>query len=152
MRNPEEHESWKVSNDRYRDTPIIPIDALSSPEMIEQIPKDKQVVTFCGHGNRSMSTAKILSEKGYNARSIEGGLDGWISVYDVATITDVDSFVKIWQIRRVSKGCMSYMIASPSDKNAVIIDPTCEIDNNAIEKLRVLLQKSFVKVNPFFKD
>jgi glyoxylase-like metal-dependent hydrolase (beta-lactamase superfamily II)/rhodanese-related sulfurtransferase len=135
VRNPEEHESWKLSYDKYRDTPIIPIDALSSPEMIEQIPKDKQVVTFCGHGNRSMTAAKILSEKGYNATSIEGGLDGWNSVYDIATITDVDSFVKIWQIRRVSKGCMSYMIASPSDKNAVILDPTCEIDNNAISAI-----------------
>jgi rhodanese-related sulfurtransferase len=116
VRNPEEHESWKVSYDKYRDTPVIPIDALTSPELIKQIPKDKQVVTFCGHGKRSMSAAKILSEKGYDARSIEGGLDGWNSVYDIAPITDVDSFVKIWQIRRVSKGCMSYMVASPSER------------------------------------
>jgi glyoxylase-like metal-dependent hydrolase (beta-lactamase superfamily II)/rhodanese-related sulfurtransferase len=135
VRNPEEHESWKVSYDKYRDTPVIPVDDLSSPEMIKQIPKDKQVVTFCGHGNRSMSAAKILSEKGYDARSIEGGLDGWNSVYDIASITDVDSFLKIWQIRRVSKGCMSYMIASPSDKKAVIIDPTCEVDNNAVSTI-----------------
>src|SRR5918994_3554092 len=74
VRNPEEHESWKVSYDKYPDTLVIPIDALTSPEMIKQIPKDKQVVTFCGHGNRSMRAAKILSEKGYDARSIEGGL------------------------------------------------------------------------------
>jgi glyoxylase-like metal-dependent hydrolase (beta-lactamase superfamily II)/rhodanese-related sulfurtransferase len=134
VRNDEEHESWKVSYDKYQDTPVIPIDALSSPEIIKQIPKDKQVVTFCGHGNRSMSAAKILSEKGYDARSIEGGLDGWNNVYDIASITD-DSVVKIWQIRRVSKGCMSYMIANPSDKKAVIIDPTCEVDNNATSSI-----------------
>jgi glyoxylase-like metal-dependent hydrolase (beta-lactamase superfamily II)/rhodanese-related sulfurtransferase len=135
VRNPKEHESWKVSYDRYLDTPVIPIDALLSPETLKQIPKDKQVVTFCGHGNRSMSAAKILSEKGYDARSIEGGLDGWNNVYDIVPITDIDSSLKIWQIRRVSKGCMSYMIASPSDKKAVIIDPTCEIDNNAISAI-----------------
>lgn len=130
VRNPEEHESWKVSYDRYRDTPVIPIDALSSPEALKQIPKDKQVVTFCGHGNRSMSAAKMLSEKGYDVKTIEGGLDGWNSVYDIASITDANSSsVNIWQIRRVSKGCMSYMIASLSDKKAVVIDPTCEIDN-----------------------
>lgn len=68
VRNPEEHKSWKVSYDRYQDTPVIPIDDLSSPEILKQIPKDKQVITFCGHGKRSMSAAKILSEKGYNAR------------------------------------------------------------------------------------
>jgi glyoxylase-like metal-dependent hydrolase (beta-lactamase superfamily II)/rhodanese-related sulfurtransferase len=135
VRNPKEHESWKVSYDRYLDTPVIPIDTLSSPEILKQIPKDKQVVTFCGHGNRSMSAAKILSEKGYDAMSIEGGLDGWNNVYDIAPITDIDPSLKIWQIRRISKGCMSYMIASPSDKKAVIIDPTCEIDNNAISAI-----------------
>lgn len=130
VRNPEEHESWKVSYDRYRDTPVIPIDALSSPEALKQIPKDKQVVTFCGNGNRSMSAAKILSEKGYDVKTIEGGLDGWNSVYDIASITDANSSsVNIWQIRRVSKGCMSYMILNLSDKKAVVIDPTCEIDN-----------------------
>lgn len=59
VRNPEEHESSKVSYDRYLDTPVIPIGDLSSPEILKQIPKDKQIVTFCGHGNRSMSAAKI---------------------------------------------------------------------------------------------
>jgi glyoxylase-like metal-dependent hydrolase (beta-lactamase superfamily II)/rhodanese-related sulfurtransferase len=135
VRNPEEHESWKVSYDRYQDTALIPIDALSSPEALKQIPKDKQVVTFCGHGNRSMSAAKMLSEKGYNVKTIEGGLDGWNSVYDIASITDANSSsVNIWQIRRVSKGCMSYMITSHSDKKTVVIDATCEIDN-AIDTL-----------------
>ena len=71
----------KVSYDRYLDTPVIPIGDLSSPEILKQIPKDKQIVTFCGHGNRSMGAAKILSEKGYDARSIEGGLNGWNSQY-----------------------------------------------------------------------
>jgi glyoxylase-like metal-dependent hydrolase (beta-lactamase superfamily II)/rhodanese-related sulfurtransferase len=134
VRNPEEHESWKVSYDRYQDTALIPIDTLSSPETLKQIPKDKQVVTFCGHGNRSMSAAKILFEKGYDVKTIEGGLDGWNSIYDVASITDASSSVNIWQIRRVSKGCMSYMVVSLSDKKAVVIDATCEMDNviNAI--------------------
>jgi glyoxylase-like metal-dependent hydrolase (beta-lactamase superfamily II) len=82
-----------------------------------------------------MSAAKILYERGYDARSIEGGLDGWNSVYDIAPIPGMDSSLSIWQIRRVSKGCMSYLITSPSDKKAVIIDPTCEIDNNAISDI-----------------
>jgi glyoxylase-like metal-dependent hydrolase (beta-lactamase superfamily II)/rhodanese-related sulfurtransferase len=142
VRNPEEHDSWKVSYDRYLDTPVIPMGDLSSPEILGQIPKDKQVVTFCVHGNRSMSAAKILAEKGYDARSIEGGLDGWNSVYDLAHIT-MDPPLDIWQIRRVSKGCMSYLIASPSEKKAVIIDPTCEIDNNAISNI---ISKNDLKV------
>jgi glyoxylase-like metal-dependent hydrolase (beta-lactamase superfamily II) len=56
-------------------------------------------------------------------------------VYDIAAIVnDANSPARIWQIRRVSKGCMSYMIATESDKKAMVIDPTCEIDN-AISKI-----------------
>jgi glyoxylase-like metal-dependent hydrolase (beta-lactamase superfamily II)/rhodanese-related sulfurtransferase len=134
VRTPEEHKSWKVSYDRYKDSSVIPIDALSSADSLKQIPKDKEIVTFCGHGNRSMAAAKMLSELGYNAKSIVGGLDGWNSVYDIASISDMDSFGRIWQIRRLSKGCMSYMVASINDKSAIVIDATCEIDK-AISKI-----------------
>jgi glyoxylase-like metal-dependent hydrolase (beta-lactamase superfamily II)/rhodanese-related sulfurtransferase len=134
VRTPEEHKSWKISYDRYQDSSVIPIDALSSADSIKQIPKDKEIVTFCGHGNRSMAAAKTLSELGYNVKSIEGGLDGWNSVYDIASISDMDSSLRIWQIRRISKGCVSYMVASAHDKNAIVIDATCEIDK-AISKI-----------------
>src|SRR5919106_1420738 len=134
VRTPEEHESWKISYDRYQDSSVIPIDALSSADSLKQIPKEKEIVTFCGHGNRSMAAAKVLSELGYNAKSIVGGLDGWNSVYDIASISDRDSSVRIWQIRRISKGCMSYMVASAHDKSAIVIDATCEIDK-AISKI-----------------
>jgi glyoxylase-like metal-dependent hydrolase (beta-lactamase superfamily II)/rhodanese-related sulfurtransferase len=132
VRNPEEHKSWKVSYDKYQDSPVIPIDTLSSPDTLKQIPKDKEIVTFCGHGIRSMGAAKMLTQMGYKVKSIEGGLDGWNIVYDTAAINDSTSPVRIWQIRRVSKGCMGYMIAS--DKKAIVIDATCEIDN-AISKI-----------------
>jgi glyoxylase-like metal-dependent hydrolase (beta-lactamase superfamily II)/rhodanese-related sulfurtransferase len=135
VRTPEEHKSWKVSYDRYKDSSVIPIDALSSDDSLKQIPKDKEIVTFCGHGNRSMTAAKLLSTLGYNAKSIEGGLDGWNSVYDIASISDTGSSpVRIWQIRRLSKGCMSYMVASAHDRSAIVIDATCEIDK-AISKI-----------------
>src|SRR3954451_15334895 len=71
VRNPEEHKSWKVSYDKYQDSSVIPIDALSSPDALNQIPKDKEIVTFCGHGIRSKGAAKILSGMGYNVKSIE---------------------------------------------------------------------------------
>jgi rhodanese-related sulfurtransferase len=84
VRDSNEHEPWKVSYYRYQDTAVILLNDLSSPEAIKQIPRDKEVVTFCGHGNRSMSAAKMLSGKGYNVKTIEGGLDGWNTVDDIA--------------------------------------------------------------------
>jgi glyoxylase-like metal-dependent hydrolase (beta-lactamase superfamily II)/rhodanese-related sulfurtransferase len=133
VRTAEEHKSWKVSYDKYKDSAVIPIDILlSSPDALKKIPKDKEIITFCGHGNRSMSAAKTLSEKGYNAKSIEGGLHSWNNVYDIASIPTVkNTNVKIWQIRRVSKGCIGYIIVSSANnnkKNAIVIDATCSID------------------------
>src|SRR5919197_2121623 len=91
VRTPEEHKAWKISYDKYKDSSVIPIDDLSSSDALNNIPKDKEIVTFCAHGNRSMSAAKILSQHGYNAKSIKGGLDGWSDVYDVAVIPTIDS-------------------------------------------------------------
>ncbi|HYO05749.1 MAG TPA: MBL fold metallo-hydrolase, partial [Phototrophicaceae bacterium] len=141
VRDPQEHKAWKVFYDRYDDTPLIPIDSLLSSDSLKNIPKDKEVVTFCARGNRSMSAAQMLSARGYNVKSMEGGLSGWNAVYDTAELFDVSSSspsgssltsppsLKVWQIRRVSRGCMSYVIANLVDKNAAVIDPTCEIDD-----------------------
>jgi glyoxylase-like metal-dependent hydrolase (beta-lactamase superfamily II) len=66
-------------------------------------------------------------------------LDGWNDVYDIAVIPTADSNksgsspIRIWQSRRVSKGCMTYLVSCASKENdgggstrsAVVIDPTC---------------------------
>jgi len=140
VRDPQEHKTWKVFYDRYDDTPLIPVDSLLSSDSLKNIPKDKEVVTFCARGNRSMSAAQMLSARGYNVKSMEGGLSGWNTVYDIAQIIDIGSpssrssltspsSLMVWQIRRISRGCMSYIIANLGDKKAAVIDSTCEIDD-----------------------
>ena len=129
VRNQHEHDVWSVSYDRYQDTPVIPVDTITSRAALKQIPKDKEIITFCTHGQRSSNAAKMLSELGYRVKTIEGGLDGWSNLYDIALV-DIGSDIplKIWQIRRISKGCMSYLVASLKDKKATVIDATCNID------------------------
>jgi rhodanese-related sulfurtransferase len=39
--------------------------------------KSIPVVTFCGGGKASMIAAEMLAAKGYNAFSLEGGLNEW---------------------------------------------------------------------------
>ena len=142
VRTSQEHESWKLSYNRYEDSLLLPIDALASfPDILgkeHQIPKDKQIITLCSHGIRSMMAAKYLTQLGYNARSIEGGLSAWNNVYDVASIpvddANLSSKIKIWQLRRVSKGCIGYLVASEVDKTAIAIDPTCDI-NDVVAKI-----------------
>jgi rhodanese-related sulfurtransferase len=88
VRTPEEHDAWKFSYDRYQETPVIPIDKLSSSQNIvsEQIPKDKEIVTVCTHGQRSQMAAQMLSKMGYKVKNIKGGMAAWNQVYDVAKL------------------------------------------------------------------
>ncbi len=142
VRNPHEHDAWSVSYDRYQDTPVIPVDTITSNAALKQIPKDKEIITFCTHGQRSLNAAKILSDLGYKVKTIEGGLDGWSNLYDIALVETNSDILKIWQIRRISKGCMSYVVASLKDKKATIIDATCKIET----VLKDILEENGLKI------
>ena len=60
VRTKMEHKSWRMSFNGYHDSLLVPIDTLSSPNALEKIPKDKQVVTLCSHGIRSVMAYQIL--------------------------------------------------------------------------------------------
>jgi glyoxylase-like metal-dependent hydrolase (beta-lactamase superfamily II) len=73
---------------------------------------------------RSKMAAEYLSQLGYNVKSIRGGMVAWNKVNDLALIpSNADLNLKIWQIRRISKGCMTYLVSYFND--AVVIDPPC---------------------------
>ena len=130
VRTPQEYEAWRISYDKYVNPKLIPVDRLfvSDPILLKEIPKDKEIVTVCAHGNRSLIAANILNQLGYNVKSVKGGMAGWNKVYDAAEIpVPKEAPFKIWQIRRISKGCMGYIISSKEDKLAAIIDPSREI-------------------------
>ena len=142
VRTQEEHDAWNLSYDKYQKTPVIPIDRIISSHnaVAEQIPKDKEIVTLCAHGQRSQMAAQALSKMGYKVRSIKGGMTAWNQVYDIAevplanTTSQDQKRVRIWQLRRVSKGCMSYVISSGTD--AAVIDSTCDRDNSVLRLAR----------------
>ena len=130
VRTPQEYESWKLSYDNHQSPKLIPVDRLftNDTNLLREIPKDKEIVTLCAHGNRSMMAARLLNQLGYNVKSVRGGMAGWNKVYDDAEIVvPNDAPFRIWQIRRISKGCMGYIISSKDDSTAVVIDPSREI-------------------------
>jgi glyoxylase-like metal-dependent hydrolase (beta-lactamase superfamily II)/rhodanese-related sulfurtransferase len=124
VRTPEEYEAWRISYDKHLEPSLVPLDRLSVDESIRNIPKDKEVITVCSHGMRSRMAAEYLTQLGYNAKSIKGGMVAWNKVNDFALVPcQLDPNLKIWQIRRISKGCMAYLISHFND--AVIVDPPC---------------------------
>ena len=122
VRSRQEHDMWTISYDNYPDSLVIPVDTLASLESVRQIPKNKEVITFCAHGQRSSIAARTLSSLGYNVRTVEGGMAGWSRLYDVAEVNlNSNITLKIWQVRRISKGCMSYVIASTKDRKQQLL-------------------------------
>ena len=82
----------------------------------------KPVVTFCAGGKLSQFATEILTEKGFDAYSLQGGMKAWNYAFD-KVVLEFDNF-KIIQIRRVAKGCLSYIIGS---KNiAIVVDASLD--------------------------
>lgn len=130
VRTPQEYEAWKLSYENHQSPKLIPVDRLfmNDPNLLKEIPKDQEIVTLCAHGNRSMMAARLLNQLGYNVKSVRGGMAGWNKVYDVAEVpVPMEAPFRIWQIRRISKGCMGYIVSSKEDKTAAAIDPSREI-------------------------
>jgi glyoxylase-like metal-dependent hydrolase (beta-lactamase superfamily II)/rhodanese-related sulfurtransferase len=82
------------------------------------------VVTVCAGGKVSLTAARLLIQKGYNASSLQNGMKGWSLSWNLAWQA-FDNF-EIWQIRRTGKGCLSYIIAS--GKEAIVIDASLPLE------------------------
>ena len=74
VRNPEEYEAWRMSYDKHANTPLIPVDKLFGAQktIADQIPKDKEIITLCADGNRSMIAAQLLSQNGVQCKKRKG--------------------------------------------------------------------------------
>ncbi|MDQ3838193.1 MAG: MBL fold metallo-hydrolase, partial [Thermoproteota archaeon] len=91
----------------------------------------------CSHGNRSMMAARVLSQFGYDVKSLKGGTAQWNNIYDIAKLPESENLpATIWQVRRVSKGCVGYVVSSNNNKNAAVIDPTCAIEESFLKVAR----------------
>ena len=54
---------------------LIPMGSL--PQRLQEIPKERPVALYCHAGMRSAYAAEWLSGQGYDALSLEGGIDRW---------------------------------------------------------------------------
>ena len=54
---------------------LIPMNAL--PRRLQEIPRDRPVVLYCHSGMRSMMAGQWLSQQGFDALSLAGGIDRW---------------------------------------------------------------------------
>ena len=70
VRTPEEWNDFHAPN-----TTLIPLDELAN--RVNELPKDQPILVVCRSGNRSQAGRDILLQAGFNATSMEGGLNAW---------------------------------------------------------------------------
>lgn len=46
-------------------------------DYLDELPDNKEVVTFCDAGVTSEQTAELLSDQGHDAKALDGGLNSW---------------------------------------------------------------------------
>ncbi|MHA1994026.1 MAG: MBL fold metallo-hydrolase [Candidatus Hodarchaeales archaeon] len=119
VRNSQAYTDWNIFNSI--NFPIMQL--LAARDFPDQF-KDKEIVLICGKGNDSYAGAEKLKALGYNAKSLVGGMTAWNSVFDtVEVVSDTD--LHFIQLRRVAKGCLSYLLYSNGE--AIVIDPAHNI-------------------------
>ena len=112
-----EYIGWNISGSTN-----IPLSQLR--DNLDSIPKDKEIITICAHGIRSERARQFLASLGYTAKSMQGGMVAWNQVYDFVLVSKKED-LQVLQIRRMGKGCLSYLIIN--GKEAVAIDPSRDV-------------------------
>ena len=117
VREPAEFHEWSIPT-----AVNIPIGQVAA--RIDEVPTDREVVTVCGSGKRSARAAETLSRSGRQVGDLTGGMHAWAQTYDSVTIEFFD--LRIVQVRRRGKGCLSYVVGSAD--RAFVIDPSVDTD------------------------
>lgn len=93
----------------------------------DTLPRDRPVVTVCARGRTSVLAAEALDALGFQTRSLRGGMAAWTDAWNTADVPLPDSSpARIVQVRRIGKGCLSYVIGS--DAEAAVVDPALDPD------------------------
>ncbi len=126
VRKGEDHAEWSIPGslnfDAYDALNASDEQALQGLELPEGVP----VVTVCGRGRSSAVAAEQLRRKGYEAYSLEGGMEAWSLVWNTAEVPVPGASAEVVQVRRTGKGCLSYVVGS--DGEAVVVDASVEPD------------------------
>ena len=118
VREPDEFSEWHIAG-----SVNIPLSQVGKPESVRKIPQNSEVVTICARGNRSKVAKFVLAGNGIHAKSLDGGMETWTTAFETAEKEYVINGKKInlIQVRRIGKGCMSYVISS--NGQAIVVDP-----------------------------
>ncbi len=123
VRNEDAFGDWKIEGENFTHLNIPYFELLDGVEgIIDQLPKDEEVLVVCAKEGSSMMVADFLNEAGIKAGYLIGGMKTWSEHLEPVKVGDLKDGGKLYQFVRIGKGCLSYMVVSNGE--AAIIDST----------------------------
>jgi glyoxylase-like metal-dependent hydrolase (beta-lactamase superfamily II) len=124
VRNEDEFARWAIEGVPSHSLLNIPYFTFLEDEAkcLDRVPHGRDVTVVCAKGGSSAFVASILSQHGIRARNLQGGMIAWGDLHTTTRVASPqESAVSLFQINRVGKRCLSYVIIS--DHEALVIDP-----------------------------
>ena len=127
VRNEGDYTDWKIEGEAVTSINIPYFDLIDGvEEILDQLPKNEQVLVVCAKEGSSKFIAEMLVEAGIeDVVYLQGGMKSW-SEYLYQSKVYEDQDVKVYQFIRVGKGCLSYMVVSGNE--ALVVDAARFID------------------------
>jgi glyoxylase-like metal-dependent hydrolase (beta-lactamase superfamily II) len=127
IRNDEDHAQWSIPGSMHLN--VYEAVRAGQPGALADanLPVDRPIVTICNLGRVSQTAAEMLADRGFDARSLAGGMKAWSLAWNAANVPLPDpSSCRVIQVRRTGKGCLSYIVGSAGE--AAVIDPSVSPD------------------------
>jgi glyoxylase-like metal-dependent hydrolase (beta-lactamase superfamily II)/rhodanese-related sulfurtransferase len=125
VRDRDEYEQWRIRGESVTATQLPFTKFLQAKvtgevdDLVADVAGTGPITVICARGEASAFVAGLLTEHGFDAQNLSGGMEGWARLYEAREIAcDAATVV---QYRRPSSGCLSYMVIS--DGAAVVVDP-----------------------------
>ena len=129
VRPAEDYDSWHVPGSV--NIPFALGDTLDMDRFVEEteFDLDDELVVICAEGKSSRAIADALEDHGAeNVAVVQDGMIGWSQLYELTAIPTVAPALEIFQVQRVAKGCLGYVIGDPHTGRVAVVDPTRHLD------------------------
>ncbi|WP_082232297.1 MBL fold metallo-hydrolase [Halobacillus massiliensis] len=123
VRNEDAFKDWKIEGENLSYLNIPYFELLDGvEEIMEQLPKDEEIIVVCAKEGSSVMVAEMLSEEGIDVSYLKGGMKAWSEYLHPVKAGDLSNGGELYQFVRIGKGCLSYMVISEGE--AAIVDAT----------------------------
>lgn len=123
VRNEEDYNKWKIEGKKVKSVNVPYFELIDSvAPALEKLPRDnREILVVCAKEGSSEYVADKLSEAGMNqVYYLQGGMNAWSEFYHDERVAASED-LKLYQINRLAKGCLSYMLISEGE--ALVLDP-----------------------------